>query len=132
MVPRALPLAYLPAVAHLPLVDAIPSISCTSDDLQMHLHQYHSRPGVGIPAYSLEEFPHIQSTLLLLEMKTDMPSPLRLRRKWLQLCNMRSTTQPITEHHKVKVRREHKVPKSVHKDSRRRSPLSLCKIHFPA
>ncbi|KAJ8584074.1 hypothetical protein M405DRAFT_827429 [Rhizopogon salebrosus TDB-379] len=41
---------------------------------------------------------------------------------------MRSTMQPITERHKVKLRREHKVPKSVHKDSRRRSPLSLCKI----
>jgi hypothetical protein len=70
MISRALLVAYSPVVAHLPLVDAISSISCTSDDLWMHPRQYHSRPGDGISAYSLEEFLHIQSTLLLLEMKT--------------------------------------------------------------
>jgi hypothetical protein len=33
MIPRALLVAYLLAVAHLPLVDAFPSISRISDDL---------------------------------------------------------------------------------------------------
>jgi hypothetical protein len=58
----------------------------------------------------------------------DMPSPLRPRRKWLQLCKMRSNMRPIVERHKVKLQRGHKAPNSVHKGSRHLIPLSLCKI----
>ncbi|KAJ8590166.1 hypothetical protein M405DRAFT_816730 [Rhizopogon salebrosus TDB-379] len=45
---------------------------------------------------------------------------------------MRSTMRPIVERHKVKLRWGHKAPNSVHKDSQRRNPFSLCKILEPS
>jgi hypothetical protein len=113
-------------------VDASPSISLKARHWNFSL--FTGR----IPAHTVDVAPArdedvSRSSLVLLVLGItviifrDMPSPLRPRRKWLQLCNMRSTMRPIVERHKVKLRRGHKAPNSVHKDSRRRSPFSLCK-----
>ncbi|KAJ8587810.1 hypothetical protein M405DRAFT_934502 [Rhizopogon salebrosus TDB-379] len=47
----------------------------------MDPHQYRTRPGIGMSAYSLEESPRIQSMLLPVAMKTwiiAMKRPARL------------------------------------------------------